>query len=436
MKFGGASIGTPDKIKRIASIVKANLSRKPVVVVSAFENVTNKLIEVAQNALMGEFDITSIIAQHHDICAELGVASTIIDDLFDELDRLLTGISLIKELTPRSLDYVQSFGEKASSRIIADYFAKIDVSAKAVNSFDLGLITDSNFTKAKPLADIEGTIKQNILKIPELAIVTGFIAKNIDGEITTLGRNGSDLTATLIGSAIDAEEIQIWRAIPGVMTADPRFVESAQPIAKLSFGEAAELAYYGTRILHPTALIPAMNKSIPVRSLYIFEPENPGTLIIKHRDADDNIVKSIAYRKKQIIVDVASTQMLMQSGYLGKIFDIFARNDVIIDVVATSEISVSITTDSLDGLNESIKELERFAEVKVHAEKALIAVVGEGMKETCGIAGKVFNIMSEAKVNIEMISFGASKLNLAFLVNDSDVGTAVRMLHEYFFNSK
>jgi len=316
---------------------------------------------------------------------------------------------------------------------LVEYLKTQGVEAKALAGWEIGLITSDEFVKSNPLSGIENTIKTELMKIQAVPVVTGYIGKNRKGEITTLGRNGSDLTATLIGSAIHAEEVQIWRAIPGVMTADPRLVENAKPIEELSFDEAAELAYYGSQVLHPSTLMPAIKKNIPVRALNMFEPDDPGTKIIKSTPEDEKVIKSITYRKGQIILNIISTQMLLQSGFLGKVFEIFSRNKVVIDVVATSEISISLTTDSFEGLNESIKEIENFATVKLETDKAMIAVVGEGMKTHKGIAGKVFSIVSEAGVNVEMVSFGASKVNLAFLVASDDVETAVRALHNALF---
>lgn len=433
MKFGGTSVGTPAVIRKIAKIVEASLGQEPVVVSSAHSGVTDLLFEMANAALKGHVSLEQIRARHYTILDELGVDRSILDDHFNELEGILRGVSLVKELTPRSQDFIVSYGERMAVTDLAAYFNQIGIEAEPLSAYDLGLITDSNFGSANPLPEAYELIKENIAKIKKLSIITGYIGKNREGSITTLGRNGSDYSASIIGAAIDADEIQIWKDVDGVMTADPRLVRTALPVEVLSFDEASELAYFGTQVLHPATIQPAIQKNIPIRVCNIYNPKNPGTLIVKKSPPSETPVKSIAYKKNLYILTIISTQMLMQAGFLAKIFEVFARYKIDIDMVATSEVSVSVTTDSPKNLDQAIKDLSRFAKVEVEDKQAIIGVIGEGIRWSLEIAGLVFNTMRKQKIRVRMISVGATQINLAIIVDNNDVEPAVEALHQTFF---
>ncbi|HLG42575.1 MAG TPA: aspartate kinase [Planctomycetota bacterium] len=436
MKFGGSSVNGADRIRQVIEIVRKALDRKPVVVVSAFRGVTDDLIKLAHDAVAGELaGLERIQERHFEAIDKLGVERSLVRENFSELSVLIRGVSLVKELTPRSLDYVVSFGERASSRIIAAAFNKAGIPASPHDAFDVGMITNDDFGQANPLPEAEMELKRHLGKIRDLPVVTGYIGKTVTGDITTLGRNGSDYTATIIGAALAVEEIQLWTDVDGVMTADPNIVAGAKSLEVLSFEECSELAYYGGRSLHPYTLLPAIRKNIPIRVLNTFRPESRGTMVLAKAEHSRKGVKSIAYKRRQFIVNVASPRMLMAHGVLNKIFEIFARHEIVINVVSTSEISVSVTTDSPRNLDKAIKELSGQFEVSVEKDKAIICVVGDGIKTLPGIAGDVFGAMKEAGVNVDMISQGASKINLAFVINVADVTPAVQALHTRFFGA-
>jgi aspartate kinase len=433
MKFGGSSVGAADKIKRVREIVAAHLKRNPVLVVSAFRGVTDELLTLAQEAKEGRKpSISGLKKRHAEAAAELGVPLEPLEPLFDELNDLLKGIALLKELTPRTLDYAASFGERFSARLIAAHFNKEGLKAQHFDAFDAGLVTDDRFGGATPLPEADNSIRVELSKVRGVPVITGFIGKTRSGEITTLGRNGSDYSATIFGAALGAEEVQIWSDTDGIMTADPRLVPGAVPLSELSFEEACELAYYGGKVLHPHTLVPAMRKGIPVRVLNTFKPDHPGTRVVSKPGAPSG-VQSIAFKRHQTIVHVNSPRMAAGWGFLSRIFEAFAKHEVSVNVVTTSEITVSVTTDSLRGLDAAIAELSPEFKVTKESGKAVLCVVGDGIHSTPGVAGNVFGALKEANVNVLMISQGASRNNIVCVVDDAAVEPAVRALHSKFF---
>ncbi len=436
MKFGGSSVQDAQRIRQVFEIVKNNMVRNPIVVSSAFRGVTDDLIKLAEDALKGEDSIfEKVKGKHMKTATELGVSPDVVKENLAELEVLIKGISLVKELTTRTRDYVASFGERMSCRIIASYFTKAGIPSVEYDAFDIGMITDDNYGNANPLPDVPPKIRQSIMAMKELPIITGYIGKTKTGDITTLGRNGSDYTASIVGAAIDVDEIQIWTDVDGIMTADPKIVPNPKPIETISFDEASELAYYGGRVLHPFTLLPAMKKNIPVRVLNTFEPERQGTVILAHVEGAKKGVKSIAYKRHQFVLDISSPEMLLQYGFLAKIFDIFRRFEIVINIVSTSEVSVSVTTDTPSNLEKAINELSRDFNVSVQKDKAIICVVGEGLKHTPGVAGSVFSAVKESGANIFMISQGASNINITFVINEEDIERVVQSLHKKFFEN-
>jgi aspartate kinase len=435
MKFGGSSVSDAPRIRGVIEIVRSRLDRKPIVVASAFRGVTDELFAAAEEALSGHDGLPDKIrARHHAVIADLGLAPDLVKDVLAELSVLLKGISLVKELTPRTLDYVVSFGERLSTRIIAAAFEKAGVPASQHDAFDIGMLTDDHFGGAQPLPEAEAELRRHLADRDRLPIVTGYVGKTRGGDITTLGRNGSDYTATILGAAVGAEEIQIWSDTDGVMTADPRIVPTARPIAFLTFDEASELAYYGGKVLHPSTIVPAVAKGIPVKVLNTFKPSHPGTTIVSKLDAPQAGVKSIAHHLSNYVVNIRSSRMLMGHGFLARLFGVFAEHRVVVNMVSTSEVTVSVTVDSPRRLDEAVESLSKFADVTVEEKRAVVCVVGEGLRSTPGVAGLVFEALREAGVNVLMISQGASKINVAFVVADADAEAAVRALHRKFFD--
>ena len=436
MKFGGSSVSDGARIRGVIEIVRARLDRKPIVVASAFRGVTDDLFAAAEEALTGKDALPDKLrARHQGVIADLGLSPDLVKDTLSELAVLLKGISLVKELTPRTLDYVVSFGERLSTRIIAAAFEKAGIPASQHDAFDIGMLTDDQFGGAQPLPEAEPELRRHLEAIPKLPIVTGYVGKTRGGDITTLGRNGSDFTATILGAAVGAEEIQIWSDTDGVMTADPRLVPSAKPIAYLTFDEASELAYYGGKVLHPSTIVPAVRKGIPVKVLNTFRPSHPGTTILAKVDQPQVGVKSIAHHLSNYVVNIRSSRMLMGHGFLARLFGVFAEHRVVVNMVSTSEVTVSVTVDSPRNLDAAVESLSKFAEVTVEEGRTVVCVVGEGLRSTPGVAGLVFEALRGASVNVLMISQGASKINVAFVVADRDAETAVRALHGKFFDS-
>jgi aspartate kinase len=430
MKFGGTSVGSAERIQSCAQIVKANLPRQPIVVVSAHSKVTDLLIALAKRAVKGQPEIDEVRERHLKIIADLGLKPSLIEKLLAELEVLVKGISLVKELTPRTLDYVLSFGERMSVRTVAAAFEKAGLPATPVDAFDLGVITDSAFGSAVPLAEADAIIAWNVKRFEKLPVVTGYIGKNKEGDITTLGRNGSDYTAAILGAATGAEEIQIWSDVDGVCSADPGVVKGAKPIDEMSFDEASELAYYGGRI-HPATLVPAVKRDIPIRLKNTFHPENSGTLI-RRKVAPKGIVKSVVYKEDLFLMNLSSTRMLQHHGFMSRIFEIFGKYGIVIDMIATSEVSVSLTIDSDRNMEAAIKELQEIAEVSVEGGKAIVCVVGEGIRGALGVAGRVFRALGDAGIHAQVISQSAMNINIAFLVNNDQVHGAVNALHDVF----
>lgn len=434
MKFGGSSVSDADRIRGVADIVKRYADQRPIVVCSAIRGVTDDLIKLAHEAVGGTTSLLERIQERHvQVIDTLGLDRGLIKDNLAELGVLIKGISLVKELTPRTLDYVASFGERLSCRIIAAHLTQAGLPTEEHDAFEIGMVTDDRYGSANPLPEAEAELKRQIARISKIPLVTGYIGKTKNGDITTLGRNGSDYTATILGAAVGAKEVQIWTDVDGIMTADPNIVKSAKTIEVLSFPEASELAYYGGKLAHPFTILPAIRKNIPVRVLNTFKPDHPGTQIVAHVDGSRKGVKSIAYKKHQIIINLESSQMLMGHGFLSRIFDTFARHEIVINMVSTSEVSVSVTTDSPKNLDKAIGDLSKDFEVTVEKDKTIICVVGDGIKYIPGVSGDVFSALRDAAVNINMISQGASKINLAFVINTEDVPVAIRALHQKFF---
>ncbi|MCY3020348.1 MAG: aspartate kinase [Planctomycetota bacterium] len=444
MKFGGTSLGSPETIRRCAELVEREIrqsGKKPLVVVSAHSKVTDKLLDAAKKAVKGDVDapFNSVAKRHYEILDGLKLARSVAEPLLGELHNLLKGIHMVKEVTPRLYDYVASFGERLSARCFAAVMrSRGHQDAEAFDAYDLGFMTDSKFMNARPLPDTYDRIAAAAAPhAGKLWVVTGFIGKDKNGDITTIGRSGSDFSAAIFGAALRAEEIQVWKDVPGVMTCDPSLIKDARPLAKLSFEEAAELAYYGAEVLHPSTMTPAMQYNIPVRVLHTFDPDAPGTLITTKAEMDGRCpVKCIVYKEDQTLINVRSERMLGMEGFMARMFAVFEKHHIVIDMIATSEVSVSLTTNITDAAKlESLKRdlLDMPSRTEVNTNKCIFAVVGEGMKHAVGLAARTFKAVAAAGVSLQMISQGASEINITFLVNNSEIPKACEALHKEFF---
>jgi len=438
MKFGGTSVGNAERIAKVASLVKSRLKEKPIVVVSAVGGVTDLLIQTAEKTVEGTNPgpaLKRFAEIHQAIFENLNIDNSFFEPFFQELSNVYEGISLLKEFTPRTRDLISSFGERISARITAACLEKQGVKSQAFDAWDAGFITTSEFSHAKLLAESPEKIKKILTGFNGVPVVTGFIGKDAAGNITTLGRGGSDLSASLIGAAVDAEAIEIWTDVSGIMTADPRLVPEARSIPFVTFQEAAELSAFGAKVLHPKTIEPAVAKNIPVLVKNTFEPEHPGTVIVAKHEAEQGL-KAISLKKKIVRLNIYSTGMLEAHGFLARVFTILEQCGISVDVVATSEVNVSLTLDNIEGLDRAKAALSEFAEVTVEKNSAIVAIVGEGLRETRGLAGKAFSILGEAGINIEMISQGASQINLTFIIASQDAEKAVKLLHQTFFEKK
>jgi aspartate kinase len=436
MKFGGTSLESAAAIERVAGIVRARLHRRPIVVVSAMGRTTNRLLGIAHHAINGHRDdaIRELLALRDFHLRESGMERTV-DEHFQELSELTKGLAILGELTPRSIDAISSFGERISSLIVAHQFERLGLRTRHVDSRKV-IVTDNRHTQASPLFDI--TYERLAEQIPPLAkdavvVMGGFIGSTESGVTSTLGRGGSDYTAAIVGAAIGAEEIQIWTDVDGMLTADPTILPGGHRVRRCSFAEAAELAYFGAKVLHPSTVLPAVEKNIPVLILNSRRPDVEGTRIVAQNVHSSNVAKSIACKKSVTLVNIHSMRMLMAHGFLHRIFEIFDRFETPVDMIATSEVSVSLTVDRQDRLPEIRRELEQFSEVSIEEDQSIICLVGENIRYTPGVAARVFNALGD--VNVRMVSQGASLLNIGFVVAQKDLQRATEALHTEFFST-
>ncbi len=353
---------------------------------------------------------------------------------FEDLDELLRGIGAVGEITPRTYDYVASFGEVLSSKIVAAAFTARGLPGAHVDSRQC-LLTDSAYTRAVPQFDeTNERLRKKVKPLVEagkVAVMGGFIGSNRAGITTTIGRGGSDFSAAIFGAALSAERIEIWTDVDGMMTTDPRLCPDARRIKVISFDEAAELAYFGAKVLHPATVLPAIQQNIPVYVLNSLNPTCEGTRITARAPRCTNIFKAIALKKKITLVEVASPRRLLVHGYLKSIFEAFDQHGVAVDVVSTSEVSVSVTAETNEAIPALAADLAKIADVKYEGRKAIVCLVGENLRDTPGIAAKVFGILEDVK--IRMISQGASEINLTFVIEEDDAAEVVRRLHHAFF---
>jgi aspartate kinase len=446
MKFGGTSVQDAQAIDRVAAIVRQRLPERPVVVVSALAKITDQLLAMAAAAGAGKRDQALVLSRaarerHYNTAVDLlgthafeQIAPELEAD-FNGLDELLRGVVAVGELTLRTTDTIAGFGERVSSKIAAAAFSQRGIEAAHVDSRQC-IVTDSNFGKAVPhFEETDSRLAEMVRPLLErgrVPVLGGFIASTREGIATTLGRGGSDFSAAIVGAGMNAARIEIWTDVDGMMTTDPNLCPQARRIKTISFEEAAELAYFGAKVLHPATLLPAIRKNIPVLILNSRNPQCEGTRITASAPKSRNSFKAIAAKKRITVVDVVATRMLMAHGFLKSIFEVFAEHRCPVDMVSTSEVSVSVTVDSNESIAAIAADLARLADVKYEGRKAIVCLVGENIRNTPGIAAKVFGAIGD--VNVRMISQGASEINISFVIDEADVPAVVTRLHEKFFS--
>jgi aspartate kinase len=446
MKFGGTSVKDAVAINNAIEIIKTRLARKPVIVSSATAKTTDSLIQLGKSACIGDGNKTrelldELRERHLKICRELindsqrqkNLSNKIIS-IFAELENIVNGIFLLSELSSRSLAKVSSFGEIISTTIISEALSDRGIANEWVDVKNF-MLTNDNYQNAEPLfSEIKERTPEVLCPIIEpgkVAVTQGFIGSTHEGITTTFSRGGSDFTASIIGMSMNAEEIEIWTDVDGVLSADPRIVSSPKIIDEISFKEAAELAFFGAKVLHPSTIVPAVEKNIPVRILNSKNPQSKGTLIKSDVKEDGFAIKSITSKKDIKVINIYSPKMLFAHGFLRRIFEIFDKYKTSVDLITTSEVNVSLTLDAYDRIDDIITELSEFSEVKIEDDKSLICIVGNNMKYERGIEKKIFQVLGDC--NISMISQGASVINLSFVVERNEMDSVIKTLHKEFF---
>lgn len=458
MKFGGSSLSDGSQIRRVAELASSYFKEGviPIIVASAMSGVTDDLINITAVAARGKRkpieDFLKIFHDRHatalstSICRKK-VRLRIISDLEQELETLnqiLTGISYLREITPRSRDYVLSFGERISSRILSGALTDLGLEARYFTGGEAGILTDDNHGSARPLMktttqQIQGRIS-SLLDERVIPVITGFIGETQNGVTTTLGRGGSDYTSTIVGAAIDADEVWIWTDVDGLMTADPKLVPDARTIQEISFSEAMEMVYFGAKNMHPRALEPAQDHNLPVRIKNTFNPDHPGTLICsRETSSTENIVKAISIIRDAALVTVAGAGVVGTPDIVAEVFSLVGSLGVDVYMVSqgSSEANISFAIPR-NLLNETINLLEMrllgddVRNIAPEDDVSVIAVIGAGMQGTPGVAARVFRSVAMKSVNVRMIAQGSSELNISFVVKEKDIATAVQALHVEF----
>jgi aspartate kinase len=451
MKFGGTSVADAEAMTRVINIVRQQLAanptdKPPVVVVSAMSKVTDRLVETGRLAGERQGDAAAKILS--DLCARhLAVVSGLVsgDALeglkqrlaadFDALTAHVRAWAKDGDVSPRATDELLAMGELASSRMVAAAFAEQKIPSAWVDSRQV-LVTDSEHTSAVPDMDATCAKTQQIVgarvAAGEIPVMGGFIGATAAGVTTTLGRGGSDYSAAIFGACLDVDEIQIWTDVDGMLTADPRVVADPQLVPQLSFAEASELAYFGAKVLHPSTILPAVARNIPVRILNSRRPEVKGTMITAEGRGDAGALTALACKRGVTVIDITSTRMLMAFGFLRRLFEVFERFKTPVDVVTTSEVSVSVTVDNTRRLDDILSNLRNFAEVNVEPDMAIVCIVGENLRSDAALFGRA--VTSLERLPLRLVSQAASRRNITFVMRDPDVPEAMNRLHDAFFS--
>ena len=456
MKFGGTSVADRPAIERLMGIVRAARQvaiqpestdwRGPVVVVSAIGGATDRLLGIAAEAGAGDLDgaranVAALRDRHLDLSAVIAEprardeAQAFIRREFDELDRVVGALSVLREVTPRWLDAIAAIGEILSSRIVAAALTSQGLTAAWVDARKV-MVTDASHTEAAPqMAETAAALTTTVdpvLANRRIPVIGGFVGATPEGVTTTLGRGGSDYSASIVGACLGASEIQIWTDVDGMLTADPRIVPNVQVVPKLSFAEASELAYFGAKVLHPATIVPAVGQNIPVRILNSRRPiDAEGTLITRDRPPSHRPLTAVASKTGVTVVDITSTRMLMAHGFLRRIFEVFEQHQTSIDVVTTSEVSVSVTVDDARFLPRIMEKLKSVAEVTREDDMAVMCAVGEGLQNDPTFVGHLIEALGG--VPIRMMSQAAARRNVTVVIRATDLPTALRRVHDRFF---
>jgi aspartate kinase len=455
MKFGGTSVADQPAIERLIALVRAERqaeaqteggdARGPVVVVSALSGVTDRLLGVAALAGSGDVEgartsLQDLRARHikvSEVISDPALRQPVVDSLnreFDELERVVSALAVLQEVSPRWLDALAAMGEILSSQIVAAALTSHKLLATYVDSRK-AVVTDGEHTAAAPMFE-ETTAALMMHADPPLAagripVMGGFVGSTTTGVTTTLGRGGSDFSAAIVGACLGAAEIQIWTDVDGMLTADPRIVKSPQVVPHLSFAEASELAYFGAKVLHPATIQPAVSRNIPVRILNSHRPTARGTLITGDRPKTERPLTAVASKKGVTVVDITSTRMLMAHGFLRRLFEVFERHKTPVDVVTTSEVTVSVTIDDTRRLPAIIEGLSGFAQAEREDHMAIVCVVGDGLHDDPGLAAQVLGSVGD--VPLRMVSQAASRRNITFVIREADLPAALGRVHDKFF---
>ena len=446
VKFGGTSVADAEAIQRATEIVRGRLDREPIVVVSALSGTTNTLLALAEQAARGQLigalrAVEALRERHLAQAAVLAGEGPDADELsadlgamFDELAHLAEALSVLGDLTPRSKDAIASIGERLSSQLVVAAMRRAGLPADHVDAREV-MITDATFCRAEPLTEIIADEARDrllpLVRQGRVPVLGGFIGATRRGITTTLGRGGSDYSAALFGAALGAESIEIWTDVDGMLTADPRVVTGARLIEQIRFDEASELASFGAKVLHPSTIVPAVERGIPV---WIFNSRNPdgrGTRIT--HEAPRRAVSAIASRGGIVLLQVRTARMLHAAGFLRRFFDVFERHGVSVDVVATSEVSVSVTIDESEELDELLVGLRELGDVTIARGKGVLAVVGAGIGDGGEAMGKALGAL--AGIRVHLVSLSAAGINLSVVVDESETADAMCRLHDAFFGS-
>ena len=447
-KFGGTSVADPEAIQRLIQIVRDTRSRDgrgPAVVVSAMSGVTDALLGVAASAGGGRLDdaLTRLdqLRERHTAAARAlagqdadGPLSQQIGAQFDDLTALARALAVLREVSPRTLDVIAAAGELLSSRIVTAALADAGIPSEWVDA-RRAIITTGDHTRALPLAtETDAALRASVRAVVDagrVPVLGGFVGSTIDGHTTTLGRGGSDYSGAIVGAGIGAREIQIWTDVDGMLTADPRVIAAPRLVPQLSFAEAAELAYFGAKVLHPSTILPAVERNIPVRILNSRKADGPGTTITAEPPPGATPLTALACKRDVTVVDITSSRMLMAYGFLRRVFEVFERYTTAVDVVTTSEVTVSVTIDDRRHLEPIVEELSEFSQVTVDHEMALLCAVGDRLRNEPAIAARAVGVLEE--VPLRMISQAASRRNITVILRQVDLPHAMNRLHEEFF---
>jgi aspartate kinase len=447
-KFGGTSVADPDAVCRLIEIVRTARTRDgrgPVVVVSALSGVTDALLLIAAEAGAARVEqalsqVDRLRGRHVAMVRALvrgeqtDPLAALIEAEFNQLADVVKALGVLREVSPGTLDVIAAMGELLSSRIVAGALVEAGLPAEWVDA-RLAIVTSSDYTRALPLmrettAALRAVVSP-LVDARRVPVLGGFVGATTEGHTTTLGRGGSDYSGAIVGVGVGADEIQIWTDVDGMLTADPRIIPQPRLVPRLSFAEAAELAYFGAKVLHPSTIHPAVERNIPVRILNSRKPDGIGTLITAEAASGTNPLTAMAAKRDITVVDITSDRMLMAYGFLRRVFEVFERFRTAVDVVTTSEVSVSVTVDDRRHLDAIVEELSHFAEVAVEPEMALLCAVGDRLRAEPSIAARVVGVLEE--VPLRMISQAASRRNITVIMRQADLPHAMHRLHQEFF---